>query len=101
MGTKRWRRNTRPLPRRPRLSSRGGGGCLGAVVLRGQFRRNRIEAFFSALPRVEACGGVHYWARLVERHGHNVRIMPPAYVKPWAPAVTELRRRIPVLPRVH
>jgi transposase len=32
---------------------------------------------------MEACGTSHYWARELIRMGHQVRLMPPAYVKPY------------------
>lgn len=59
----------------------------GAVVLRKRLRRNQVERFFAALPPavvgLEACGGSHHWARVLQRLGHEVRVMPPAYVKPY------------------
>ena len=43
--------------------------------------------FFSSQPRrlvaMEACGGAHYWGRQIENLGHTVRLIPPAYVKPF------------------
>ena len=32
---------------------------------------------------MEACGTSHYWARELVKLGHDVRLMPPAYVKPY------------------
>lgn len=59
----------------------------GAVVLRRQLRRSAVEKFFAKLPPclvgMEACGSAHHWARLIARYGHEVRLMPPAYVKPY------------------
>ena len=59
----------------------------GAVVLRRQLRRGAVEDFFARLPPclvgMEACGSAHHWARVVSRYGHEVRLMPPAYVKPY------------------
>jgi transposase len=46
-----------------------------------------VLAFFANLPRcligLEACGGGHYWARELSRLGHEVRLMPPQYVKAY------------------
>ena len=59
----------------------------GRVVLRRKLRRGEVLDFFAALPPatvgMEACGGAHYWARELARLGHTVRLMPPAYVKPY------------------
>jgi transposase len=59
----------------------------GAVVLRRQLRRGAVEKFFAQLSPctvgVEACGTAHHWARVIGRYGHRVRLMPPAYVKPY------------------
>ena len=59
----------------------------GNVVHRRQLRRSQLEAFFAGLaPAVvgmEACGTAHHWARLLHSLGHEVRLMAPAYVKPY------------------
>lgn len=59
----------------------------GAVVVRRQLRRSQVLTFFSKLPSclvgMEACGGAHFWAREIARLGHQVRLMPPNYVKPY------------------
>jgi transposase len=61
--------------------------AAGEVVLRQQLRRGQLAAFFAKLPPVlvgiEACGAAHHWARVLEGLGHQVRMMPPAYVKPY------------------
>jgi transposase len=58
-----------------------GIDAAGKVVL----RRAHMEKFFAQLPPtvvgMEACGGAHHWARVFQTLGHEVRIMPPAYVK--------------------
>ena len=50
-------------------------------------RRNRLLEFFASLPRsavgLEACGSAHHWARELIKLGHDARMMPPAYVKPY------------------
>lgn len=57
------------------------------VVLRKKLRRRQVLEFFAGLePTVvglEACGGSHYWARELERLGHEVRMMAPQFVKPY------------------
>lgn len=59
----------------------------GQVVLRRQLRRNQVVAFFAELPPclvgIEACPGAHQWARTLVSIGHQVRLMPPQYVKPY------------------
>jgi transposase len=59
----------------------------GKVVLRRQLRRATVLAFFANLPPcligLEACGGAHYWARELTKLGHEVRLMPPQYVRPY------------------
>jgi transposase len=64
-----------------------GVDAAGNVVLRRQLRRGQMEKFFTELPPtvvgMEACSGAHHWARVLQKVGHEVRIMPPAYVKPY------------------
>jgi transposase len=59
----------------------------GKVVLRKRLSRGRVLAFFANLPPcligLEACGGAHYWARKLRALGHEVRLMPPQYVKAY------------------
>lgn len=64
-----------------------GVDSSGQVVLKRQLRRAQVEKFFSGLAPclvgIEACGSAHHWARVISRYGHEVRLMPPAYVKPY------------------
>jgi transposase len=59
----------------------------GTVVLRRSLRRSQLPGFFSALPPcligLEACATAHHWARTLMAFGHEVRLIPPAYVKPY------------------
>ena len=59
----------------------------GSVLLRRQLRRGQVLAFSSGLRPclvgMEACSGAHRWARELSALGHEVRLMPAAYVKPY------------------
>jgi transposase len=59
----------------------------GKVVLRKRLARGKVLGFFANLPRcligLEACGGAHYWGRELAKFGHEVRLMPPQYVKAY------------------
>ena len=59
----------------------------GEVVMRKQLRRSQLRKYFARLEPcligMEACGGAHYWSRELTRLGHNVRLMAPAFVKPY------------------
>ena len=56
-------------------------------VLRKQLRRGQVERFFSTLPPtrigIEACGAAHHWARVLQALGHEVKLLPPQYVRPY------------------
>lgn len=57
------------------------------VVVRRQLKRRQVVVFFSSLKPclvgIEACATGHYWARELVKLGHDVRLMPPRYVKPY------------------
>jgi hypothetical protein len=59
----------------------------GNVTLRRQLKRRYVLNFFQRLPPclvgIEACGSAHHWSRELQTLGHTVRLMPPAYVKPY------------------
>jgi transposase len=61
--------------------------AAGAPVVRKTLRRAQVLPFFARLPRcvvgMEACGTSHHWARELAKLGHEVRLMSPAYVKPY------------------
>ena len=64
-----------------------GIDAAGEVVVRRALRRGQMLAFFEKLEPclvgMEACGTSHYWARELGSLGHEVKLMPPAYVKPY------------------
>ena len=64
-----------------------GADERGRGVFSMRLTRNKLLAFFAAHPRcivaLEACGGAHHWARELTALGHEVRLIPPAYVKPF------------------
>jgi transposase len=59
----------------------------GNVVFRRQLKRRYVLAFFQKLPPclvgIEACASSHYWSGELQALGHKIRLMPPAYVKPY------------------
>lgn len=59
----------------------------GEIVVRKALRRAQVLPFFAKLPPcligMEACGTSHHWARELTKLGHEVKLMPPAYVKPY------------------
>jgi len=64
-----------------------GVDAAGQVVIRRQLKRRSVLAFFQKLPAclvgIEACASSHHWSRELQVLGHTVRLMPPAYVKPY------------------
>jgi len=64
-----------------------GVDAVGEVAVRRKLTRGRVLAFFKSLPRclvgIEACSSSHYWARELIALGHDVRLLPAQYVKPY------------------
>jgi transposase len=64
-----------------------GVDAHGIVVVRRQLKRRYVLAFFKKLPPclvgIEACATSHHWSRELQALGHTVRLIPPAYVKPY------------------
>jgi transposase len=64
-----------------------GVDAEGKVVLRQRLTRSRVLEFFGKLPKclvgIEACASSHYWARELIAIGHEVKLMPAQYVKPY------------------
>lgn len=59
----------------------------GKAVLRKQLRREQVAEFFAQLPPclvgMEACGSAHHWARVLQGHGHTIRLIAAQFVKPY------------------
>ena len=59
----------------------------GDVVVKRRLRRAQVMTYFAALPAcligMEACATAHFWARELRSLGHEVRLMPPQYVKAY------------------
>jgi transposase len=64
-----------------------GADSDGRQLFSRRITRGKLLEFFAAQPRclvaMEACGGAHHWARELMNMGHQVRLIPPAYVKPF------------------
>ena len=64
-----------------------GVDAAGETVIRKQLRRRQVLPFFKKLTPclvgIEACATAHHWAREIGALGHEVRLMPPRYVKPY------------------
>jgi transposase len=64
-----------------------GESAEGRVVVQKRLRRSQVERFFAGLPPavigIEACGSAHHWGRTLRALGHEVRLIPAAYVKPF------------------
>src|SRR5258707_1089088 len=78
-----------------------GVDAAGEVVIRRQLKRRSVLAFFQKLPPclvgIEACASSHHWSRELQALGHTVRLMPPAYVKPY---VKRQSKRLTYIPGV-
>ena len=64
-----------------------GADGTGRMVFSRKLSRGKLLNFFVSQPpctvALEACGGAHHWARELQAMGHEVRLIPPAYVKPF------------------
>ena len=64
-----------------------GVDAVGQVVIRRQLKRRFVLSFFEKLSPclvgIEACASSHHWSRELRALGHTVRLMPPAYVRPY------------------
>ena len=64
-----------------------GADASGAPVFSRRITRQKLIQFFAAQPpcvvALEACAGAHHWGRELIKLGHEVRLIPPVYVKPF------------------
>ena len=64
-----------------------GEDAEGRIIVQRRLRRSQMAEFFARLPAsvvgIEACGSAHYWGRKLRALGHEVRLIPAAYVKPF------------------
>jgi transposase len=64
-----------------------GVNAAEVPALRKKLRRKEMAKFFEGLPptqvAIEACGSSHHWARLLQLLGHEVKLIPPQFVKPY------------------
>ena len=64
-----------------------GARADGSVAFRRKLSRAKILDFMASQPRctvvMEACASAHYWGRETEKLGHEVKLIPPVYVKPF------------------
>ena len=81
-----------------------GARSDGSVVYRKKLRRGKVLSFLASQPgctvAMEACDSAHYWGREIVALGHEVRLVPPIYVKPFvkrqkadAEAISEAAQR--------
>jgi transposase len=75
-----------------------GVDAAGRTVLRRRLRRSEVVGFFAGLAPVlvgmEACHTAHHWGRELSKLGHQVRLMPPQFVKPYVKSQDWTWRRI-------
>lgn len=64
-----------------------GADASGQQIFSRRITRAKVLEFFAKQPKclvgLETCGGAHHWARELTQLGHEVRLIPPAYVKPF------------------
>ncbi len=72
-----------------------GARADGSVAFRKKLTRTKVLDFLASQPRclvaMEACASAHYWSREIGELGHEVKIIPPVYVKPFGQTPQERR----------
>ena len=75
-----------------------GAAGNGAVVFRKKLSRDKLLSFLAgqpaALVAMEACASAHYWGREIATLGHEVKLVPPIYVKPFVKRQSEADQRM-------
>jgi len=68
----------------------------GEIAFNKPLRRAQMLPFFAKLEPcligIEACSSAHYWGRELTAFGHEVKLMPPAYVKPYVKRGNQTRQ---------
>jgi hypothetical protein len=71
----------------------------GAIALRQKWSRGQVETRLANMPRcligMEACVGAHHLSRRLKSLGHDARLMPAKYVRPYVPGICHSRRWLP------
>ena len=74
-----------------------GATAEGSVVFRRKLSRAQVLKFIVAQPpcvvAMEACASTHHWGRAIDELGHEVRLIPPAYVKPFVKRQSEAEKK--------
>ena len=74
-----------------------GAASNGSVVFRKKLSRGQLLLFLAAQPcctvAMEACATAHGWGREIGRLGHEVRLIPPIYVKPFVKRQSEADKK--------
>lgn len=84
-----------------------GVNSQGNAVLRRRLTRSQLVKLFEKLPPclvgMEACASAHHWARELTALGHEVKLMPPQYVKPyvklWRSEHNFTNHKVPIMRR--
>src|SRR5437016_5338039 len=70
-----------------------GLNARGAIILRQKLSRGQVEARFANMPPcligMEACVGAHHLSRKLKAFGHDARLMPAKYVRPYSQGAEE------------